>query len=165
MTSDRRQGADGGPAAPSGCSEECALRLDSLAGRPIVDGRRCRHHPLVAGPDLDGDGALARGRRQDLGVKTLGDPMTKAEAVEARAGKDERVGLTLIEPSEPGVDVAVERMNDQVRPSGEQEAGPARTVRPDTRARRQIGETALRGIGPDDQRVARVGAGKVRGDT
>ena len=56
------------------------------------------------------------------------------------------------------------RMDREVRPPGEQEAGPPRAVGPDARTRRQVGEPSRCRVGADDERVARIGPGQVRGD-
>ena len=164
VADDAGQRADRSPAASSGCAEERALGLDRQARVAIVDGCGHREHPLVVGPDLDGDRTLPRGRRHDLGLESLGDPVTEPHPVQSRAREHERVGLTRIEPAQSRVDVAVEWMNDEIRPPGEQEARPPRAVGPDATTRRQIGEPPLRRVGPDDERVAGVGPGQVGGD-
>ena len=159
VADDGGQRADRGPAASSGCAEERPLGLDRQASAPIVDGCGHREHPLVVGPDLDRDRTLPRGRRHDLGLESLGDPVSEPHPVQSRAREHERVGLTRIEPAQSRVDVAVEWMDDEIRPPGEQEARPPRAVGPDATTRRQVGEPSLLRVG----RTTRASRGSARG--
>ncbi|HUQ44689.1 MAG TPA: hypothetical protein VM451_09820 [Candidatus Limnocylindria bacterium] len=132
--------------------------------QPIVDRRNGRRSSLVLRPDLHSNCALARGRRHDLGIESLGDPIAEPQPIHSCACEHECVGIALIEPAEPRIDIAVERMDDEVRASSEQEPGASWAVSPDARARWQLVNASLLRIVAYNQCVARVGAGEVCGD-
>jgi hypothetical protein len=131
IANDGGQCADRSAAAPSRLPEECTLGFDRHAGGPIVDGRGHRSHPIVVRSDLDSDRTLAWCRRHDLGLESLRNSVAKPHSVESGAGEHQGVGLTGIEPPEPRVDIAVEWVDVEVRPSREQEARPPRAVSAD----------------------------------
>ena len=95
---------------------------------------------------------LPRRRRDERGGQDLVDAVRAAEPGQARDGEHERVGVAAIELGEPGVDVAVERLDIEVRPHRAKERGPARAVGPDPRAIGQRRER--RAAHPADERVA-----------
>ena len=110
----------------------------------------------VVAADLDCDRALARRRRDDIGLEAFTDSTGQAKPVEAGAGQDQGVGLTVVEPAQPGIHVAVEGMDSQVGPMSEQESRPARAVGADSGTRRQVVEPPREGVRPDNQGIARI---------
>ena len=87
---------------------------------------------LVVAARLDRERALARRRRHPSDVEVAADPVGDAQAVEPGRRQHERVGLPRIEPSQTRVDVAVDRMDQEIGAPGEEEGTPAWAVRPDT---------------------------------
>ena len=132
---DRGQRTDRRPTAAARRLEERTLGLDRGPRSDVVDRRGQAEHPRVVAADLDRDRTLTRRGRHELGLEPLRDPPAEPEPVEARTGQDERVGLPVVEPSQARVDVAVERVHDQVGPSGEDEPGAPRAVGADPRPR------------------------------
>ena len=122
VADDRGQGADRRSAAASGCAEECALGLDRHSRRRSSMAAASASIRSSSRRTWIGDRPLSGGRRHDLGVEPLGDPVGEPQPVEPRAREHEGVRLARIEPAQPRVDVAVQRMDDEIRPPGEQEA-------------------------------------------
>jgi hypothetical protein len=157
------QGADRSLAAAPRSGQECPFGLDRVARRLVVDCRYQAEHARIVAPDLDGDHTLPGCRRHHVGRQAFDGSAAEAQPVESGTGDEEGIGLARVEAAPPGIDVAVERMDDEVRPS-EQEPHSPWAVRPDPDARRQIVEPALLRVGPDDKRIARVRPGQVAAD-
>jgi hypothetical protein len=129
--------------------------------RSIVDRGHQGAHSGVVASDLKGNRALTRCRRNDLRLEPLGNAVTEPKPIQPRAREDEGVGLAGVEPADTRVHIAMERMDHEIWSPGEQEPGASRAVRPDTRARQQVGEPSLGRVRTNYQCVARIGPRQV----
>jgi hypothetical protein len=161
---DGSQGADGAATTASRRPQEDPLGLHRRAGGAVVDDPGQRQHRSIVAADLYCDGTLTRGGRHHLGIEPLGDAVREADAVEARAREHERVHLPRVEAAEARVDVAMERLDDEVRPARANETGAPGTVRPHPPAGRHLTEPTARRVRSDHQSIARVRARQVGGD-
>ena len=128
----------------------------------MVDPGGQVHKSGIVAPDLDRDRALPRRRQYDVEIQPLGDAIRLAKTVQTRGCQHEGIGLAVVQAAEPCVHVAVQRMDDKVRPARQYEADPARTVRADPTPGRQIVQAPFRRVRSDDEDVAWIGSRKKR---
>ena len=128
LVGDRPDRPEGRPTPATGRREEGPLGLDRSPRVGIVEPRDGRARRQIVGADLDGECALARSRRDDRCRDDDRDPVGSSQPAQARHGEHERVGLAVVEPAEPRVDVPVERVDPEVGARGPQERRPARAV-------------------------------------
>ena len=101
---------------------------------------------LLAGAHLDGDRALSGLGHELARVEQEGDPRAEAEALEARGGEHDRVGLTRVELRKPGLDVAPQAAPRGCRAAAPRGAPPGvpTTCRPARRKARPRGSRSRR---------------------
>ena len=124
-------------------------------GRVVHGGEPVRRVRVVCG-DLDGeralsDGGQAAGRRQPLG-----DARGESQPVESGAGEHGGVEVAPVQAAQPGVHIAAQVRQAQVRPPSAQLRLAAQACGADAAARGQLRERAP---GAADQGVASVRAG------
>ena len=98
--------------------EEGSFCLDRDPGSRVVESGEPRPGDGVVGPALDSERALPWCGRDDLGRDDLADPPPKAETGETGHREDEGVGLAVVEATQTGIDIAMERTDPQVWPAG-----------------------------------------------
>ena len=121
---------------------------------PALTSGASRAHVVAVVADLDAERALARRRQADGRIEQAADAPAQAQAFQARGGQHDGVVVAAIELAEPGVEVAAQRLDRQLRMARADLRLAAQAGRADG-ARRQLGQ---RGVGVGDEGVARVGA-------
>ena len=118
-----------------------------LDQRPLVADRR-RRLDRVTVPDsgLQHQRPLPRGRCHHLGRDRERGLPVAAQAPQPGGGEDNRLEIVLGQPAQPGVDVAVQLPDLEVRPRGEELCPSAQARGPDPGA---LGHRVQRGAGPD----------------
>ena len=111
----------------------------SRVGRWSRARRASASGPSTSDAHLDGQRALAGGRRHDVGAERLGDRVQTTEPGEAGARQDHRVEVVR-DALEAGVDVAADVDDVQVRACGEQLGAAAGRAGADPGAEREVGE-------------------------
>ena len=135
--------------------EERALRGGRCPSHRIVERGDQRAGGAVGGAALDRERTLSGRREHDVEGQVLGDRVLQPEPLHARRGDDDGVVLPGQRTAHTGVDVAAQRRDAEVGPSGAQLGDASRAGGGDGRAARQGRQRAT---GAGDQHVARIGA-------
>jgi hypothetical protein len=121
----------------------------------VVQRRQDRHQvdAVVAFGDFDRHRALPGGRQADVRLQHRADALRQAEALEAGGGQDDGRVVAAIELAQAGIEVAAQRLDDQVRVARRDQRLAAQAAGADDGAGRQRVE---RGVIVGDEGVARV---------
>ncbi len=121
----------------------------------MVQGRQQRHQvdTVAAFRDFNRQRALARRRQAGLGIEHRADAVGQAQALEAGGSEDDGGVFAAIELAQPGIEVAAQRLDDQVGEAGGDQRLAAQAAGADDRAVGQVGQG---GVVVGDKGVARV---------
>jgi hypothetical protein len=130
-------------------------------GSDIVDGFEQGVDLFVADPALNADGALRRGRGENLGVEQLGRNIVLAESLQAGKGEQRRIDLAFGEFPQPCIDEAAIGDDIDIRAQPLDQRLAAQRGGADGGALRQIEQLCG---GPADKGVAGIFARQIGGE-
>ena len=136
--------------------QQRALGGDGGLGDRIGQPAHQRQDLVIVGARLQRQRALADGGQHQLGRQALADARREPQPVQPRAGQDSRVDLAVGDLAQPGVDVAAQDLQLEIRAHGQDLTDPAQAGGADPAAGRQVAQRA-----PD--RLTSASRGSARG--
>jgi hypothetical protein len=135
------------------CARHHPLSLHGRRRVRVMQRRKPRFQLRAPRANLDAERALSGGRQTVVRVKMGTDPLAQTQTLETGRGQDNRRVIAAVELREPRVQIAAQRLHNQLRITHAQHCLAAQAGRADHAARGQRGE---RVVGVRDERIARV---------